>query len=154
MGTFDIQGALPLILPKAVEWAESEANGAMAAGRALDEQLLAIARKVGVLAPERIRIIESTPLPRPSDPLLSLAVTETGMFGPAMTGLTLGHAVFICAGHGANIRLLAHEFRHVCQYEQAGSIASFLADYLPQLATYGYWNSPLEVDARAHELLI
>jgi hypothetical protein len=67
-----------------------------------------------------------------------------------MAGLTLGHAVFVRRGHDS-WRLLSHEFRHVHQYEQAGSIAAFLPVYLQQIVQFGYANCPLEIDARNHE---
>jgi hypothetical protein len=50
------------------------------------------------------------------------------------------------------LQLLAHECRHVAQYEMAGSVAAFLTVYLHQLVTVGYDNSPFEIDARAHEV--
>ena len=67
-----------------------------------------------------------------------------------MVGLTLGHSIYICNGHNSP-RLLSHECRHVQQYEQAGSIAAYLPKYLEQIARYGYFDAPYEVDARAHE---
>ena len=76
----------------------------------------------------------------------------TGLLGPNMVGLTLGYAVLVCRGHEATPRLLSHEFRHVHQYEIAGSIAAFLPGYLHQIVAYGYANAPLEIDARNHEL--
>jgi hypothetical protein len=69
-----------------------------------------------------------------------------------MVGLTLGYSVLICQGHDS-LRLLSHEFRHVHQYEQAGSIAAFLPGYLEQIAILGYANSTFEVDASAHEII-
>lgn len=42
--------------------------------------------------------------------------------------------------------------QHVWQYEQAGSIASYLPIYLQQVADYGYEDAPLENDARDHEI--
>ena len=68
-----------------------------------------------------------------------------------MIGLTLGYAVLICRGHESRPRLLSHEFRHVYQYEAAGSIAAFLPAYLEQIVAFGYFNAPLEADARTHE---
>jgi hypothetical protein len=68
-----------------------------------------------------------------------------------MVGLTLGYAVLVCPGYGRDVRLLSHEFRHVYQYEQAGSIAAFLPVYLQQIVTVGYQNAAYERDARAHE---
>jgi hypothetical protein len=67
-----------------------------------------------------------------------------------MGGITFGHAIFIRQGQVTN-RLVSHELRHVHQYEAFGSIGSFLATYLQQIATVHYDNAPLEIDARQHE---
>ncbi|MEO1087177.1 MAG: hypothetical protein AAFY88_23320, partial [Acidobacteriota bacterium] len=75
-----------------------------------------------------------------------------GFFSAGMLGLTLGHAVLIADGHENNERLLRHEFRHVYQYEAAGSTVAFLSDYFAQLLDVGYLEAPLEIDARAHEV--
>lgn len=48
-------------------------------------------------------------------------------------------------------RLLSHEYRHVHQYEAAGSIAAFLRRYLQQIAEVGYERAPYEIDARQWE---
>ena len=63
-----------------------------------------------------------------------------------------GHTVFIKQGHDT-ARLLAHEFRHVFQYEQAGSIAAFISMYLQQIVEYGYDNAPSEKDAEQYEAI-
>ena len=68
-----------------------------------------------------------------------------------MDGLTLGHSILIRHGRMSR-RLLSHECRHVFQYEQAGSIATFLPHYLRSIVQVGYWESPFEKDARDHEL--
>jgi len=64
-----------------------------------------------------------------------------------MVGLTLGYAAFVCNGHRTNPRLLRHEFRHVCQYETAGSISAFLPIYLGQIVQFGYQDAPFEQNA-------
>jgi hypothetical protein len=69
-----------------------------------------------------------------------------------MDGLTLGYAVFIRRGRETSVQLISHELRHVRQYEAAGSISSFLPIYLQSVIAYGYFDSPYEVDARAHEV--
>lgn len=148
---FDLLSALPVLMPKAISWAQNQSEIGIRDGRALDASLIAIARRVGVSEPHDIRILDVQRLPMPDDPLLMQAAIGTGLLGPGMVGLTLGHAVFVCSGYGADIRLLSHEFRHVHQYERAGSIAAFLPVYLQQVATVGYMNAPLEADARAHE---
>ena len=67
-----------------------------------------------------------------------------------MVVVTLGYSILICHGHDTTC-LLSHEFRHVYQYESAGSIRAFLLDYLQHIVQFGYNNAPFEVDARLHE---
>ena len=92
--------------------------------------------------PERIRVVAVA--------ALRSAAEQTGFLDPGMVGLTLGYSVFICHGH-ETVRLLSHEFRHVYQYEQAGSVAAFLPGYLMQIVERGYASTTFEIDARAHE---
>lgn len=68
-----------------------------------------------------------------------------------MVGLTLGYSIFVKQGQ-VTARLIAHECRHVYQYEVFGSIAEFLRVYLTQIVTHGYCDAPLEQDAMAHEV--
>ena len=148
--TFDLQAALPQLIPEAITWAEAQSAYIAQAGEPLDATLTAVARSVGVVHPELIRIAEVEYLPLPDQPELRQAVLATGLLDRDTVGLTLGHGIFICRGHGT-IRLLSHEFRHVHQYEQAGGIAAYLPVYLQQIVTYGYSDAPFEVDARAYE---
>jgi len=149
---FDLQAALPHLLPKAIQWAEARSQEVQVGGISLAEKGLEIARSVGVQRPEQIRITFVEKLPLPEDEMLRGAALETGLLGPGMVGLTLGYSVFICQGHDS-IRLFSHEFRHVHQYEQAGSIAAFLPVYLQQIAMLGYENASFEIDAKAHEII-
>ena len=147
----DLAASLALLLPRAVAWAEAQAGIVLASGIALKPPGLQLARGVGVINPENIRIGVVDLLPLPDDASLREAALQSGLLGPGMIGLTLGYAVLICRGHEANLRLLSHEFRHVYQYEAAGSIAAFLPVYLQQIVAFGYANAPFEADARAHE---
>lgn len=148
----DLQRQLPTLLPRAIVWAQDASTVALAGGLPLSPEYQGLARSVGVTHPERIRILLVDALPLPSDPQLREAALATGLMGPGMAGITLGYAVLIARGLDTP-RLLSHEFRHVFQYEQAGSIARFLPVYLQQIAQYGYMDAPYEVDARNHEIL-
>ena len=149
--TFDICTALPTLLPKAIAWAQNCSTLIAQTGYPLDEKLAAVARRVGVAHPEHIRLLEAESFPLPDDPELKQAALAVDLLGPDMLGLTLGYGVYIRRGY-RSLRLLSHEFRHVHQYETAGSIAEFLPAYLQQIATLGYSDAPFEVDARAHEI--
>ena len=142
---------LPRLLPRAVAWAEEVAGHVASAGEPLDASGLSDAKTVGVQRPERVRVLMVDHLPLPSDSDLQAAALQTGLLGPTMTGLTLGHSILIRRGQLSR-RLLTHECRHVFQYEQAGSIAEFLPSYLQSIVQVGYFDSPFEKDARAHEM--
>ena len=148
---FDLRSALPFLLPKAITWAEERAAEIAASGMPLDHKGISLAQRVGVAHPELIRILMVSQLPLPPDPQLQQAALASGLLGPGMVGLTLGHGIYICHGHNTG-RLLSHECRHVYQYEQASSIAAYLPVYLQQIANFGYANAPFEIDARSHEI--
>ena len=148
---FDIKAKLPVLVPRAITWAEAREHEALKDGNPLTLEGLALALSVGVARPELVRIAVVKTLPLPDDPELRFAALQTGLLGPNMVGLTLGCAVFICHGH-ENARVLSHELRHVHQYETAGSIADYLPVYIQQIVELGYWNAPFEIDARAREI--
>jgi hypothetical protein len=146
----DLRHALPRLAPLAVEWAEQAAAEAVAIGVCLDAEGEILARRVGVSDFARVRLVVAPELPFPDEAELRAAALETGLLGPDMAGLTLGHAIFIRTGE-LTPRLLSHELRHVAQYEAAGSIGAFLPVYLGQILHFGYRDAPFEVDARSHE---
>ncbi|HHL4078294.1 hypothetical protein [Burkholderia sola] len=146
----DLADILPSALPAAVAWAEAEAARGLALGAPLTPGQADDARTVGVAQPDRIRVMAVERMPFPDTPTLAAIARDTGLLSPATIGLTLGHAVYVLRGQDTR-RLLTHEFRHVHQYEAAGSIGAFLARYLHEIATVGYYDAPLEADARQHE---
>jgi hypothetical protein len=145
--TSDLSDELLKFLPKAIAWANAEHSSIVENGKPLSEDLLAVAKRVGVSYPERIRIVEVPCIPQPQDPGLKQFVLARGFLGPDTHGITFSYGIYIRHGYH-NVRLLSHEFRHVYQYEQAGSIAAFIPYYLGQIAARGYVDSPLEIDAR------
>lgn len=149
--SMDLRAALPALLPLAIAWAQARSREVQIHGARLTAFELALARAVGVARPELIRKATVRRLPLPEDEPLRAAASQTGLLGSDAVGLTLGYAVLVVAGHETT-RLLSHEFRHVQQYEEAGSIEAFLPVYLAQIVELGYADAPLERDARAHEL--
>jgi len=147
----DLKNQLPIILPLAIVWAENVHALIQNSGAALNEGERKIAQRVGVANPEKIRVIESDLVPQPDHPVLKEASLQTGMLSPATNGLTLGYSIFIKSGRKST-RLLSHECRHVHQYESYQSIAGFLAEYLQQIIDFGYYDAPLEIDARRNEI--
>ena len=142
---------VPILAPRVVSWAQQEEANALAHGRPLTPRMRALARSVGVSDPARVRIVVVDHVPLPDEPMLKAAADGLGFTKMNITGLTLGHAIFVRRGRDRDPLLLSHELRHVAQYEAEGGIAPFLAKHLIDLVEHGYEDSPFEVDARAHE---
>ncbi len=64
-----------------------------------------------------------------------------------ISAFTLGDCVLYAVEPTPALKV--HEGRHVRQYRILGPL--FLPVYFALMAVYGYWNHPLERDARAHE---
>lgn len=75
--SFDLRAALPYILPKAIAWAEQRQAEILRTGVALNDAGLSIARQVGVVQPELIRVVLVEQIPLPSDPQLQQAAPAT-----------------------------------------------------------------------------
>jgi hypothetical protein len=146
----NLAAELPRLLPAAIAWVEAQEAKILVSGRSLTATEFRLAAASGVRNSGRVRIKIVQRLPKPQQPELRTAVDQSGLLGPHMAGITFGHGIYIRDGAISN-RLISHELRHVHQYEEAGSIAGFLATYLQQIVTVGYENAPLELDARAHE---
>jgi hypothetical protein len=150
-GNSELLRLLPALLPMAIAWGHEQSERIARDGTALTPGELAIARRVGVRCPERIKVLPVPSVPMPYSLALRAATIQAGMFGTHVHGMTLGYGIFVME-EMLSPRLLAHEFRHVWQYEEAGSMERFLTEYLTQIVTAGYYEAPMEVDARTHEV--
>lgn len=144
---------MQILMAKAIEWAEQQASVIAANGKPLAGDELMMVHKAGVVRPELIRIMPVAIVPLPDDPLLRQWAKQLGVFGHGAIGLTIGYGIYIREGC-RSLQVLSHEFRHVYQFEQAGSVAVGVQRYLEQLIEFGYHNAPLELDARSHEMHI
>lgn len=71
-----------MLAPKAIEWAQRQESKIFTLGIALEEEGLALARRVGVKHPERIRLSLVPEMPFPTDLSLSDAGRRIGLLGP------------------------------------------------------------------------
>lgn len=142
---------LAALLPHAADWVAQLEASVLRDGEALNEEELALARKIGINFPEKIRLMRVATMPQPSDPTLAWAARETGLLGPKIAGVTFRYAIFVRSDYWREIRLVIHEMAHTQQYERFGGILPFLQQYISECLTVGYHNSPLELEARAVE---
>lgn len=138
---------LPLATPVVHAWAAWQAARGNRRGRPLTHVEREVAMAVGVSEPERVRLLLVDRVPIPGGASLTRFAHWLGLPGPDVDGLTLGHTIFIRRG-ALSLALLAHECRHVRQYQEAGSLGRFLRLYLGQVARHGYHDAPMEADAR------
>ncbi|MFT4546990.1 MAG: hypothetical protein ACI8XO_002281 [Verrucomicrobiales bacterium] len=116
-------------------------------GRELTPEELADASAVGVVAPERLRVLPVERVPNPFDRVSGLVAKLTGysIFNPA--GMTLRYGVFTVDALEHDRGLLAHEFVHVAQYERF-QMFGFMRRYIFQCLADGYLEAPMEIEAR------
>jgi hypothetical protein len=139
--------AMPLCLPLAVKWASRQERKILRAGVALDELQLTDARLMGVVHPERIRLLKVDQVPLPANRLLRWAAKRTKLISVNTAGMALRYGIFIRSDCWQTRRLIAHECVHTAQYERLGGIGEFLGLYLRECLEVGYPSGLLEKEA-------
>jgi hypothetical protein len=155
------------LLPATLSLLQAAEQAAMVHGRVLTPVEMQIARRLGVVEPERVRVLVTPVLPSWMAPDLMAKATAAGDAGTdnsdssnadanraqpqrrfGIAGLTAGHGILIGIRHANNPRVLAHELAHVAQYERLG-MRAFALRYLTELLSVGYFRAPLELEADA-----
>ena len=142
------------MIPLAAQWATDQEALILTQGVPLTTEQLADAQRVGVLHPEKVRILKVAIIPGPTHPLLASAAKSVNLTGPNTLGLTLGYGIYIRADQGDSRPLVVHELAHTAQFERLGGINAFLRQYLKECLKDGYNNAPLELEARNRALEI
>lgn len=135
------------LLPLAVSWASQQEQEILAAGLPLSEAEFRDAKAIGVLLPERIRLLRVSQIPMPQDEILGHAAQLAGFCSPSTAGLALRYGILIREDFWRDRALIAHELTHTHQYERLGGFEPFLRRYLGECLAVGYHASPLEREA-------
>ncbi len=133
-----------LLLPLACQWAAAQEQDICSRGQALSDAQIADARLVGVVEPERVRLLYVPEIPIPENPALRAAADATQLISPFTGGLTLRYGIFIRSDCRFRRPMVVHELGHTAQYERLGGFESFLRQYLFQCLTIGYPDAPME----------
>jgi len=139
---------LPELFPHVASWITGLDKQANESGRTLNPLEYDLARRVGVDRPEDVRILSVPQIPKPDHPRVRDLAEKVGLLTPDTRGLTAVHGVIVRSDCVNDLRLLAHEFVHVEQYERLG-MESFLLEYIQQLNEHGYQEAPFEQEAEA-----
>jgi hypothetical protein len=136
------------LLPLAAAWAAEQECAVLQSGVVLTEPQVADARLVGVVQPERVRLLRVAQIPSPTHPLLAAAAAMTRLISPETRGMTLRYGIFIRDDFWGERQLVVHELVHTSQYERFGGFEAFLRPYLWECLTPpGYPYGPMEQEA-------
>lgn len=137
------------MLPRAAAWAQQQEQLILDNPKSLIlvPQGHDIARRAGIARPEAVRILGVPEIPLPEEPDLKKAAIAFGLITLGTAGLTIGHGMFVRQDCLRDAKLIAHELKHVAQYERLGSIPAFLQHYLLEVNQHGYAAAPMEQEA-------
>src|SRR4029077_803261 len=113
---------MPLCLPLAVRWVSQQEQKILGAGVALDESQVTDARLMGVVYPERVRLLRVDQVPLPANRLLRWVAKRRRLISSDTAGMALRYGIFIWSDCWQMRRLIAHECVHTAQYERLGGI--------------------------------
>jgi hypothetical protein len=137
-------------LPVACIWAARHESTILRRGVALSAAQADEARQIGVVHPEKVRLLAVNVIP-PTNPLLRVIGETLGFVSSQAIGMTLRYGIFIQTDHWGDRRLLVHELAHVAQYERFGGFGRFLFQYLQECIDPGYPLGDLELEAKRAE---
>lgn len=130
-----------------VAWIREQEPVILAQGAPLTEEEMAIAKRVGVAQPGRIRVLDVPKIEIPADLIRQMPGLSGGQIPGAPGGMCCGHGIML-AHMPAMMRpaLLAHEMTHTHQIEEIG-LEPFARTYFEQVQQHGYLLAPLEREA-------
>ena len=137
-------------LPVACVWAARHESTILRRGVALSAAQTEKARQIGVVHPDKVRLLAVDVIP-PTNRLLRTVGAKLGFVSSQTIGMTLRYGIFIQTDHWGDRRLLVHELAHVAQYERFGGFRRFLFQYLQECINPGYPLGDLELEAKRAE---
>ncbi|HEY0074510.1 MAG TPA: hypothetical protein VGB77_10435 [Abditibacteriaceae bacterium] len=135
------------LLPRAVMWAREQENLILERGVPLDAWEEQVARRLGVLHPDKVRLLQVAQVPMPEEADLRAAASAAGLVAGDSAGMALRYGIFIREDFWREREIVAHELVHTAQCERLGW-EPFLRQYLTECLLSGYSQAPLEQEAR------
>lgn len=135
------------LLPVARKWVEEQEKIILREGVPLTPAQLADAKTIGVLHPEKVRLLKVPRVPMPDDPELRAAALEAKVITQDLASQSLRYGIFIREDCWGIRTLICHELVHTSQYERLGGLEPFIREYFYECLTVGYPAAPLEQEA-------
>lgn len=119
-------------------------------GIPLSEKFKNIALEAGVKNVDSIHILEIDNIPVPMVKGIQRLIDINQLNDKSIKGLALGYDIILEKNYSTIF--LAHELRHVAQFELFNSFEDFITIYLKEIEKFGYGKGPLERDAKTFVL--
>ncbi len=132
----------------ATPWLAWQERKLLHEGSPLQKDLLTWAAKQGIQNPEKIRTLQTHPLPLPAPMFLRRWLDSRRLPCLHLAGLSIRHGIYLAPDLSDEEAIIQHELIHTRQYQEAGSLFSFLRRYLYQCLTEGYHHCQMEREAR------
>jgi hypothetical protein len=139
----------------ACQWAKSQEAYVLQHGAPLAAHQVADARRAGVKAIGRVRVLVVDRIPLPENKELADAARHAQIITDSSKAVAIGHAIVIRADSWQNRELLLHQLVHVAQCERSGGLEAFVSEYLlDRRSSRDFSLGSLEEEARscAHEI--
>ncbi|GEA11111.1 hypothetical protein [Alteromonas sp. KUL49] len=138
-----------VLLPQYIEWAHDTERNGLEIGIPLTERELHLATEIGILHPEKVRIVYVSEVPFPyENTVLKIFGEAVGLIGEGIVNnaQVFGYSIYVRNGFELDKPKLAHELVHVLQIERS-TLDQVVTQHFFDMAEYGYDNAPLEVEA-------
>jgi hypothetical protein len=135
-----------LLLPRAVEWARQQEDLILEQGVPLNAWEQQVSQRLGVLHPDKVRLLQVAQVPMPEEIDLRAAASTAGLVAGDSAGMALRYGIFIREDFWREREIIAHELVHTAQCERMGW-EPFLRQYLTECLLSGYPQAPLEQEA-------
>ena len=135
------------LLPLATLWAAWQERRILRGGRELQGSEREVAEALGVLEPERVRVMILPEVPLPGPRWMIRRLSHLTDLATQPCGMALGHGIFLDDAHAARLDVLAHELVHTTQFERHESLHGFLRQYLTECIRDGYSCAAMEAEA-------
>lgn len=143
-----VRTTIQIILPLACVWVEMQERIILRNGVALTPALFADAKHLGIVHPERVRLLAAEKIPPlPLHPWLRRIGERFGLIPRYTAGMSFRYGILIRSDWWGYRKLIVHELTHTAQYERLGGFRPFLEEYLLECVSPGYPFGLLEREA-------
>ena len=118
------------LAPLACQWAKRQEAYILEHGTPLAAHQVADARRAGVDAISRVRVLVVDRIPLPENKELADAARHAQIITDSSKAVAIGHGIVIRVDSWQNRELLLHQLVHVAQCERSGGLESFVTEYL------------------------